>query len=68
MTPHEAYKRRQFRGSQFLEASSHSTDANAETLTEQEMPVLVALRDEKRTQDKGYRGNEQRYAQVTGIE
>jgi hypothetical protein len=51
-----------------LEASSHSTDANAETLTEQEMPVLVALRDEKRTQDKGYRGNEQRYAQVTGIE
>jgi hypothetical protein len=42
---------------QFLKARNHSTDADAETLTEQEMPIFVALRDEKCAQYKGYRGN-----------
>ena len=45
------------KGRQFLEAKSHSTDADAEPLTEQEMPVLMALRNEKRAQDKGHRRN-----------
>ena len=57
MTPHEAYNRQRSEEGQFLDASSSSTDADGETLAEQEMPVLVALRDEECAYDKGYRGN-----------
>ena len=45
------------RGRQFLEVRSHGTDTNAETLTEQEMPVLVALRNEECAQNKVHGGN-----------
>lgn len=40
-----------------MDACSRSTDADAETLTEQKMPVLMALCNEKCAHDKGYRGN-----------
>jgi hypothetical protein len=43
MTPHETYKQSEQLDRQSLDARGRSTDTNAETLTEQKMPVLVAL-------------------------
>ena len=45
---------------QLLDSRGRSTDTNAETLTKQKMPVLVALCNQECTQDKNYRGNQKR--------
>ena len=48
--PHESYKQQQLEAGSYgrREVTAAVTYTDAETLTEQEMPVLLALRDEER--------------------
>ena len=44
------------------------TDTNAETLTKQKLPVLVAFRNQECTHYKIHRRNNKGHMQVAGIE
>jgi hypothetical protein len=56
------------RDRQFLDARGRSTDTNTETLTEQKLPVLVALCDQECTENKIYRRNKKRQSDIANIE
>ena len=69
MTPHETYKQpEQSETDRCWTARGRSTDTNAKTLTEQKLPVFVALCNQECTQNKNHRANQEGQSEVADIE